>query len=89
MLLTSVRLPATPRATESKGNDFAGMSLTEIKVFVRDHKYALKGLDISVGSCVIIDQKELEIPMIPHEEAYQMVAGLDIANRPLWMRAGP
>jgi hypothetical protein len=67
-----VRLPATPRATvlpvpdinnqESKGNDFAGMSLTEIKVFVRDHKYALKGLDISVGSWVVIDQKELEIP---------------------------
>jgi hypothetical protein len=26
---------------------------------------------------------------IPHEEAYQMVAGLDIASRPLWMRAGP
>ncbi|KAJ7347827.1 hypothetical protein DFH08DRAFT_808602 [Mycena albidolilacea] len=53
-LLTSARLPVKPRATalpvpdinnqECKGNDFAGMLLTEINAFVRNHEDALKGI---------------------------------------------
>ncbi|KAJ7793074.1 hypothetical protein B0H14DRAFT_2623269 [Mycena olivaceomarginata] len=76
-LLTWAQLPATPRATvlpvpdinnhsgrEGKGNDFAGMSLTDINVFVRDHEEMLGGLDISAGSWVVIDQKGSLIPKI-------------------------
>jgi hypothetical protein len=66
----SVRLSVTPRATvlpvpdinnqEDKGNDFTGMLLTEINVFVRDNEEALKWPDTLAGSWVVIDQKGLE-----------------------------
>jgi hypothetical protein len=47
-------------AGKGKGNNFAGMSMIGINVFVRDHEHVLGGLDISAGSWVVIDQKWLE-----------------------------
>jgi hypothetical protein len=71
-LLTSARLPTTPQATvlsvpdinnhsggEGKGNDFAGMSLIGIGVFVRYHEDVLGGLNILARSWVVINQKGL------------------------------
>ncbi|KAJ7810102.1 hypothetical protein B0H14DRAFT_3480913 [Mycena olivaceomarginata] len=64
-LFTSARLLPVPDINnhsggEGKGNDFAGMSLIGINTLVCDHEDVLGGLDISVRSWVVIDQKGLE-----------------------------
>ncbi|KAF8205973.1 hypothetical protein K438DRAFT_1756705 [Mycena galopus ATCC 62051] len=65
-VLTSKQLPTTqPNVTtlpisDLGGNDFASMSLTEINTFVRENEDALKGLEISSGDWLVIDQKGFE-----------------------------
>ncbi|KAF8149245.1 hypothetical protein K438DRAFT_1989008 [Mycena galopus ATCC 62051] len=66
-LLTSKEMPASaPEATAlpvsdiRDSNDFAEMSFSEINAFVRANEEALKGIDVSSGDWLIIDQKGFE-----------------------------